>query len=145
MVPPNALDDPPIRLLYHIDIGEIVPLSDIIVVVYQCVVDNRSHTVPLKDGVIFCVPDPDMPVVVDIMQVVSVDDDGLVEMSILVLVKSDVRYVDIFDNDCARSPTSVTVIRLPGSQWDPTDTGAKVQPGYSAWIPGRSDIQEGRA
>ena len=114
MVSPNSLDDRPIRLLCHIDIGEIVPLSDVIVVVYECVVDNRCHTVPLTDGVIICVPDPDIPVVVDIVQVVPVDDDGLLEVSIFVFVKSYIRYIDIFDNDCSRSPTSVTVIGLPG-------------------------------
>jgi len=109
------------------------------------VVDNRCHTVPLKDGVLVCVPDPDMPVVVDIVQVVPVDDDGLLEVSIFVFVKSDIRYIDILDNDCARAPTAVTVIGLPGSQGEPTDAGAEVQPGHSARIPSRSDIQEGRA
>lgn len=144
MIPPDSLDNLPIGLFYHVHIGEIVSLSDVVVVVYHGVVHHRCHTVPLKDVVLVCVPDPDMPVVVHVVQVVAVDDHGLLQMSVFVLAKSDIPDVDILDNDGARSPASVTVIGLPGSQGEPTDAGAKVQPGHSARIPSRSHIQEWR-
>ena len=115
MVPLNSLNDRPVRLPPHIDMGEIVPLSNVFVVVYDCVADNRYHTIPFNDGVIICVPDPDISVVVDIVQVVPVDYYGSLEVSISVSIKIYIRYVDILDNDCARSPTSVTIIGFTGS------------------------------
>ena len=114
MVLLNSLNDRPVRLPSHIDIGDIVPLSNACVTVYNCVVDNRYHTVLLNDGVITYVPNPDISVVVDTVQVVPVDYYGSLAVSISVYIKTYISDIDILDNDCAWSPTPVTVIGFTG-------------------------------
>jgi hypothetical protein len=86
MLPVNSLNDRPVRLPSHIDVGEIVPLSSVFVVVYDSVVDHRYDTVPFKDSVIICVPDPDISVVVHTVQVVPVDYYGSLEVSVSVYI-----------------------------------------------------------
>jgi hypothetical protein len=115
MVLLHSLNERLIGFMSYIDIGEIVPLSNVFVVVDDRAVDNRHYTVLLKDGVIICVSNPDMTVIVDTVQVVPVDDDGSLEVSVSVYLKIQICSVDILGNDCARSPAPVAVIGFTGT------------------------------
>ena len=65
MVALNSLHGRLIGFMSYIDIGEIVPLSNVFVVVDDRAVDNRHHTELFTDGVMICVSNPDMTVIVD--------------------------------------------------------------------------------
>jgi hypothetical protein len=61
---------------------------------------------------------------------------------ISISVDMDLVDIDVFDNNCARSPASVTVIGFMRRQGHPTDIDARIYPGYSSRIPGKSNVKE---
>jgi hypothetical protein len=67
-----------------------------------------------NDGSIIDVSDPDISIVINLVQVISVDYYGMFNVSVFVYFKIHINYIDILDNDCAPSPTTVTVIGLMG-------------------------------
>ena len=84
-------------------------------------------------------PDPDVSIVIDPVKVVPVDYHGSLYVPISSYVDIYVGYIDILNNDCVRSPAAVTVIRLMGSQGNPTGIDTEVYPSHSCRIPEKLD------
>ena len=85
----------------------------------------------------FYFPDPVLSVVSYCVQFALVDYDRMFVILIPVDVYSG--HIDVLDNDCTRPPTSVAIIWLIRGQGHPTYVAARMYPGYSSRVPGKSD------
>ncbi len=139
----NTVDHGIVRLFFHCNIGVVVPLFVRRVMVDHRIVDDRHRLVVVDDGGAADVGHPDIPVIVHPVEIVLVDHDGMVCISIITDVDVDLRDVYIGDDHRMRtSPVTVAVVRLARRQGHPPHMASRVNPGNPSRIPEESDVEE---
>lgn len=103
----------PVRLPSLMKICDRILLICVSVIFYDPFVDNRHHSVISQVRGTVYVPDPDLSVAPDIIQVSLIDYYSMFEVFISVNVKVYLRYIDILNSDHTRSPVVATVVGLP--------------------------------
>jgi len=125
----DSIDHGIVRLLFHRDVGVIVPLLVRRVIVDHRVIDHRRRTVVVDDGGAVYVGHPHIPVIVYTVKIVLGDHDGVVCISIIAKVDVDLRDVDVGHDHVTRaSPATVAVVRLAWRQRHPPHIGAMMNP-----------------
>lgn len=90
-------------------------MPDVPVISYDLFVYNGHHSVLVENRRMIYAPNPDLPVVLNSIEVFLVNYDGMLEVFIPINIEVYIRYVDVPDDDRSWSPTAITVVGLPGS------------------------------
>jgi hypothetical protein len=135
-----------VRLLSHHYVGEVVTLLDRRIIVDHRVIDDRGRTVVVDNGSTVNVGHPGIPVIVHIVEIVLVDHDGMVYVSIILDVNVDLGDVDVVHDDHTRAtPRPVAVIRLVWSEGHPSYVRPGVNPENPSGIPVKAHIEQRHA
>ena len=87
----DSIDHGIVGLLFHRDVGVVVPLLVRRVIVDHRVIDDRRRTVVVDDGGAVYVGHPHIPVIVHTIEIVLGDHDGMVCIGIIPDVDVDLR------------------------------------------------------
>ena len=125
----NSVDHGIVRLLFHRDVGVVVPLVVRRVIIDHRIADDRCRTVVIDDGGGVDVGHPDLRVIVHTVEIALVDHDGAVYVSIIPDIDVDLGDVDVVhDHHMRATPVAVAVVRLARCQRHPSHIRSSVNP-----------------
>ena len=114
-------------LFSDLDVGEVVPLPDRRVIVDHGIIDDRRSTEVVDDGGAAHV-DPNIPVVVHAAEMILVNQDGMVRISIIPNTDMMRNVPAGDDHRMTASPVAVAVVNLVRRQRHPSHVKTAVNP-----------------
>ncbi len=133
-------------LFGRLDVCVVVSLLVCIVILDNCIVDDRRRTVIADDGGAVYTGQSDFSVIASVIEMAPVDDNGAVNVCMAANVDADAMDVDIvYDHRMRPSPGAAAVVDFPRRQRHPAHGDAAVNPGDPPRIPEEADVEKGEA